>query len=628
MVDVRSRMRPFFLAALSGVLGALCFPTYSLWPLVFVALVPLLLAVAGASRRRAFLLGWLTGTVGFLGAFSWVLPTIARFESISSLEALPFFALFVAYHALQLALFGGGVAWAESDQPSGLSHHRMQNHIHHSSFIIHHSSFIFPAACWILLEWAFPKVIPWSFGDTLAASAALRQGADVAGVYGLSFLVILVNATVAAAIVRRDMPLPRRVRPAAAAATLLAVAAVYGGFRISRNESYHHATNTSHEHEHALLITIVQGGLHSGRDDLVAANEEAWATYARLTEEALTPTLSQGAREEGPDSASFDATQDRLSADLIVWPETTLRVYLRQDSVWRDRLGRFIEQIGRPLFLGSLDLPADGRGELNSGYLVEPGELTDGDAHITAMPGRQAAGWQVYYKHVLLPFGEYVPGASWLPLLSRWRTTGRFVGAEASHPLTLNPSYSAQEERAEGSPSPDEPDFWSRRALTPPLAAAEDEHDSRARLTIPFGPSICFEAIWPGAYNQLVRAGAEFLVNITDDGWFGNTAGPYEHLNAARLRAVETRRWLVRASNSGVSAFIDPMGNIVDSLTLGAVGTISHSITPGQSLTPYVRYGDWPVYLSLVIIFGAWLVGSPSAAALGSRSREDFPAPV
>ena len=94
---MRSRTRPFLLAALSGVLGALCFLRYSLWPLVFIALVPLLLAVVDSSPRRAFVLGWLTGTVGFVGAFSWVLATIARFEGISSLVASPFFALFVSY---------------------------------------------------------------------------------------------------------------------------------------------------------------------------------------------------------------------------------------------------------------------------------------------------------------------------------------------------------------------------------------------------------------------------------------------------------------------------------------------------------------------------------------------------
>ena len=72
---------------------------------------------------------------------------------------------------------------------------------------------------------------------------------------------------------------------------------------------------------------------------------------------------------------------------------------------------------------------------------------------------------------------------------------------------------------------------------------------------------------------------------------------------------METRRWLVRASNSGVSAFVDPTGTIVDSLPFGAVGIIRRGITPAQSMTPYVRYGDWPVPMSILIVVWFWLGG-------------------
>jgi apolipoprotein N-acyltransferase len=226
---MRSRIRAFLLAALSGLLGALCFPRYALWPLAFVAFVPLLVAIAGSSRRRALLLGWLTGTVGFIGAFSWVLPTIARFEGISSLQALPFFALFVCYYALQLAMFAGGVA-------------RMQDGEAHPGLSTRLSGLMFPAAWWVFLEWGFPKVIPWSLGDTLAASAVLRQGADVAGVYGLSFLVILVNAALAVAIVTRH---PRALLPGAA---LLLLAVTYGWLTLHRSAPAHQ--------DSALSVTI------------------------------------------------------------------------------------------------------------------------------------------------------------------------------------------------------------------------------------------------------------------------------------------------------------------------------------------------------------------------------------
>jgi hypothetical protein len=116
---------------------------------------------------------------------------------------------------------------------------------------------------------------------------------------------------------------------------------------------------------------------------------------------------------------------------LIIWPETVLRVYLRQGPVYQQRVRDLLRQLGTPLFIGALDLPSPGPGELNSGYLIAPAD---------------SSGTQIYHKLRLLPFGEYVPGAGWLPVLLRWRTTGRFVAAELSHlTLTLSQGESVDE---------------------------------------------------------------------------------------------------------------------------------------------------------------------------------------
>lgn len=533
------------LAALSGVLACLSFPSYSLTPLIFIAFVPLLVAVshrpptdpsirlhwARRLRGTGFALGWLTGAVGHGLAFRWALPTIARFEHISTLAALPFFALFIGYYALQVALFAAGVAWVAGRRP-----------LAHSAPSTDHSPMVFVATWWVLLEWAFPKLIPWSLGDTLAGSAILRQGADVAGVYGLSFFVMLVNASVAETLTRVGAPLARRLRPLGAGVALVGVAMVYRAVRVhqfnGRGDGSFARTQVAEEARRDPTIAIVQGGLHSGRDDLVPANEEAWATYSSLSSRLSAPPT------------------------LIVWPETVLRVYLRQDDLFRRRVSDLVERLQRPLFLGSLDLPAGTSGELNSGYLVSPG-----------------SAMQIYHKQTLTPFGEYVPGIRLLPWLSRWRTTGRFV-PEENRPQVLTLVADSVSGSTDGS--------------------LPDEHEPRTRVTR-FAPSICFEAVWPGAFNGMVREGAAFLINLTDDGWFGEGAEPYQHLQAATLRAVETRRWLVRASNSGVSAFIDPTGRIVASLPLGAVGVLRHQIELSQVLSPYVRFGNWFVVVCVVV---------------------------
>lgn len=121
--------------------------------------------------------------------------------------------------------------------------------------------------------------------------------------------------------------------------------------------------------------------------------------------------------------------------------------------------------------------------------------------------------------------------------------------------------------------------------------------------------------MFAGAFNEAVRNGAGLLINITDDAWFGDTAEPYQHLNATILRAVETRRWLVRASGSGISAFIDPTGEVVASIPLHTAGVLTRSVQTSMALTFYARFGDWVVGLSVALI-----IALPLAAAFRKRS--------
>lgn len=536
------------LAALSGAVGCLSFSHHALTPLVFLTFVPLLVAVSGASARRALVLGWLMGVVGFAGACPWVLPTIVRFERVSTVAAVPFFAMFLAYYGLQIGLFAAGVAWFGT-APLGAPSAPAQQH----------SALLFVPAWWVVLEWGFPKVIPWSFGDALTGSALLRQGADLAGAYGLSFVIMAVNGLLAAALSRCGMPMRRRLRLLGVAIGVVVSAALYGSVRLQEypNERPTEAVSAGNRFDDGLAsrvtIAVVQGGLQSGRDDVAAANVEAWNTYSSLS-----------------------AKESVSGADLVVWPETVLRVYLRYDELYRHRVFQIVERLDRPLLVGALDQPARGAGEFNSAYLVEREEPNDDRSPARAAASAEQTGrMQVYHKRRLLPFGEYVPAVGWLPLLDRWRTTGQFIAGK-SEPVVSAPMI--------GLP-----------AVTRPGA-----NGGTRRTT--FGPSICFEAVWPGAANHAVRSGAEFLINLTDDGWFGDGAGPYEHLQAARLRAVETRRWMVRASNSGVSAVIDPSGRIVASLPLGTIGVLRQRIEMRHEVSPYVRLGNWPVPVSFVVV--------------------------
>jgi apolipoprotein N-acyltransferase len=165
----------------------------------------------------------------------------------------------------------------------------------------------------------------------------------------------------------------------------------------------------------------------------------------------------------------------------------------------------------------------------------------------------------VYDKMHLVPFGEYLPFQDFLESLGLMQLTkvrGGYV------PGTV------------------------RQPITPPRAP-------------PFLPLICYEVVFPG---EVVPRGERpgWLVNLTNDGWFGQSSGPYQHLQQARVRAIEEGLPLVRAANSGVSAVIDPAGRIIRALGLGAEGVLDSALPQPLAATLYVRFGDGPAGLMML----------------------------
>ncbi|OLE39643.1 MAG: apolipoprotein N-acyltransferase [Candidatus Rokubacteria bacterium 13_1_20CM_2_70_7] len=128
----------------------------------------------------------------------------------------------------------------------------------------------------------------------------------------------------------------------------------------------------------------------------------------------------------------------------------------------------------------------------------------------------------------------------------------------------------------------------------------------------PFGVVICYEGIFPALVRRFVKNGARLMVNMTNDAWFGRTSGPLQHLAMYPFRAIEHRVAVVRAANTGVSAFIAPTGRIVKSLNLFERGNLIDRVPLRTRETLYTRLGDWFAYLGLLVSAGAL-----GAAALG-----------
>jgi apolipoprotein N-acyltransferase len=120
-----------------------------------------------------------------------------------------------------------------------------------------------------------------------------------------------------------------------------------------------------------------------------------------------------------------------------------------------------------------------------------------------------------------------------------------------------------------------------------------------------FGIFICYESVFPGEIRQFADHGAEVFVNISNDGWFGESGAPAQHLNMARMRAVENQRWILRATNTGTTAVIDPMGRVTATVARNESTVLDADFSTSAEATFYTRYGDWfPILCAIISLCG------------------------
>ncbi len=226
----------------------------------------------------------------------------------------------------------------------------------------------------------------------------------------------------------------------------------------------------------------------------------------------------------------------RAGPSLIVWPETATPFFFQMDSDFSERVRHLTRDIGAWLLFGSPGFERAGDGELASTNRV-----------FVLSPSGRVEGF--YDKVILVPFGEYVP----------FQRVLFFVGKIAHSVASLRPGAGPVALR-----------LGSQRA----------------------GVLICYETIFPFLARQSVAAGATILVNVTNDAWFGRTSAPYQHLAMAVLRAVENRVPLIRAANTGISAFISPVGRIEQPTPLFEPTYRVADLAWRSEPTIYTRYGD------------------------------------
>ena len=245
---------------------------------------------------------------------------------------------------------------------------------------------------------------------------------------------------------------------------------------------------------------------------------------------------------------------------LVVWPETAAPTILRQDPGLVERFRAASAELGVPMLLGSVDVV--NRRFRNTAFLIDQRGIVSR-----------------YDKIHLVPFGEFVPLSGLLEFVRGW---AEFIAEleAGSHAVVFK---------------------------TPPA---------------PLGVVICYEGIFPDLFRQFVRDGALLMLNMTNDAWFGRTSGPEQHLAMYPFRAVEHRVSVVRAANTGVSAFIGPTGMILRRLHLFERGVMTESVPLRARETLFTRFGDWLGLLSLTVTTAAlaasWRRLAPTAPGLAS----------
>ncbi|WP_296761763.1 apolipoprotein N-acyltransferase, partial [Sediminimonas sp.] len=286
---------------------------------------------------------------------------------------------------------------------------------------------------------------------------------------------------------------------------------------------------------------------------------------ARPVLRLVQPNAPQHLKWQPDYAAGFYRRQLRFTAadpapgarrpDLVIWPETALPVRLNDAE---EVLARVAAAAGdAPVVLGLLR--DAGPRVYNSAVLVAPG-------------GTVA---DVYDKHHLVPFGEYVPFGD---LLARWGIHG--LAANAGQGFSAGPGARLMDLGA-----------GLGRAL----------------------PLICYEAVFPRDVRA-APARPDFLMQITNDAWFGRFSGPWQHLAQARLRAIEQGLAMVRVANTGISAMIDTRGRITAQIPLGQAGWHDAPLPAPRAATVYARLGDVPVALLALLWLGL-------GAAWGARGR-------
>ncbi len=576
-----------FASLLSGAMYALAFPPYHQAWLAWVALVSLLLVACRSSIWGAFGHGYLAGVV----AFGWTLEWI-RHVTVSGWIILSF------YLALYPAIWAAAVAWIQTRRTSHVAGRasfenpdprletrdsrptsRVSFSVDGGRWTVDVLLLLAVPAAWALLEWIRSWLFS-GFGWALLSYSQWHalpaiQIAHLVTAYGVSFLIVLVNVAIAEVFllfVARRLPPDWR---------LVASPQSYRrGQTPSAPDPIGATKQSSFRTPGVLLVASVVL--------VLSLSYGYWRLQQPIEGQPVTVAVLQGnvPQHQKWDERYAQQILDQYmvltrvvaddQSDLVIWPETSVPGYLEEEPGLLDAVQGAARLSGSYLLVGtpSMQLEETER-EATLDMVSRRSELRYYNSAV--LLGPDGTLLQRHHKMHLVPFGEYVPFEDRLPVLRAWiPPTGDFSPGRdctvfqlrtqaSSYKLQATRFETRDADRKQSTNSQEQQRGESELSVSGSGYDAGHLQLEAGSLQLKFGVLICYEDIFPRIVRRLRRSGADFLVNITNDAWFGDRSGAAEqHAQASLFRAVEEGVWVVRSANTGYSCVIDPCGRIVD----------------------------------------------------------------
>jgi len=492
-------------AFLSSLFLFLSFPKFGTGLFAWIALIPFFYSLRGKTVYQGASTGFFIGMLFHVGLIYWIAYVTVVYGNLPLYIGILLMLLLAAYLSLYFALFAAGLIYLKNNNSVPL--------------------ILTAPILWVVLEFIKSNLLtgfPW---ENLAYSQYLYhpviQIADIAGAYGISFVIVLIN------VIGYDLMTVRNSKTKllleiVLGMTLLSSIYFYGVLREKQvDEVVRKAPSMN--------VSLVQGNIDQNMK---------WSTQYQSETVEIYQTLS--------------LTSPRSSIPgMIIWPETAVPFYFQDVNDLHQRIVSLASQTGNWLLFGSPSY-SDDQGNLsflNTAFLLSPkGNMVD-----------------QYNKVHLVPYGEYVPLRRFFPFI------GKLAGGIG--------------------------DFKAGEGFIP---IKTGQHE--------IGVLICYEGILSEAGRIYKKKGADLLVNITNDAWFGKTSAPYQHLSMTVFRAVENKLFLARAANTGISAIIDPVGKILQQSKIFDRTILQGEVKYLEISTLYSKYGYVFVYACFIALLSICLI--------------------